>query len=122
MKHLKKNNKCQRHIACYEENFTVNIPEAGMYVVMEYIETNCNLRSMQYDSTFSIIKLIKESVEAIEFMHQEGIAHRDIHPSNIVYDVNQNRYVFVDYGLSCHSIKCHQTNNININIYCSKIK
>ncbi len=36
----------------------------------------------------------------VDAIHQEGFAHEDLAPSNILYDVNNNDFMLVDFGLA----------------------
>lgn len=39
-------------------------------------------------------------LDAVEFLHQNGICHRDIKPENIIIDRNKNFLKLIDFGLS----------------------
>lgn len=50
---------------------------------------------------FSIlIEIAQMTARAIKFLHQHGILHRDISPSNIIWEEEFNRPVLIDFGMA----------------------
>eukprot|EP01134_Creolimax_fragrantissima_P004429 CFRG4429T1 len=43
---------------------------------------------------------MKQLVEAIKYLHDSGVAHRDVKPENIVLDKSKNIVKLIDFGLS----------------------
>jgi len=39
--------------------------------------------------------------DTLSILHYHGYVHRDIKPNNIMVDVKNNRFVLIDFGLSC---------------------
>lgn len=48
-----------------------------------------------------IEKVINPIVRGLRFMHNRGIAHRDLKNENIMYDIVKQRDFIIDFGLSC---------------------
>ena len=68
-------------------------------IFMEYIQ-GLTLELIQ--TTPNKIKFIfDECLKIIKELHNVNILHRDIKPDNIKFDTENNRIVFVDFGLSC---------------------
>jgi serine/threonine protein kinase len=63
-----------------------------------------SLDSSQYKHNKSVEHvigtLLKQTLNGLSLMHNNGLYHRDIAIRNIVYDKNENRYRFIDFGLS----------------------
>lgn len=63
--------------------------EDGMpYMVMEFIHGGDTLRSYCKPDTLlpikQVVKLIRESADALDYAHEKGVLHRDIKPANIM--------------------------------------
>lgn len=46
--------------------------------------------------------MYEEIKKQLDFIHSKNIFHRDITPNNIIFDMNQNKFVLIDFGLSIH--------------------
>lgn len=55
-------------------------------------------------------KLIREIGSAISELWKAGIVHRDIKPGNIMYDVDNDRFVLVDLGIGYFIEDAHRDN------------
>lgn len=117
MEKLKISGQCNQYLVCYDSHFE---EDDKLYIVMEYLD-GCNLFDLSPDQGLKkkrpdiLLKFIKEVAEALEYMHNNGVAHKDIHPPNIVYDRRNNRYKLIDFGLSCTSVTCPNNSNYNVN-------
>jgi serine/threonine protein kinase len=74
------------------------------WLVLEYIEGN-HIDEYCQDANLShqqIVKLFITLCEALNFMHQRGVIHRDIKASNILINTNNNIHypVIIDFGIS----------------------
>lgn len=102
LKHLAKDG-CKRTILCFIEAFEDN---DIYYLVTEYVEGQS---LTTYIKTGSLtekeeISLIVQIAEAILYLHQAGIAHRDLKTDNIlVYSTNSHVLIkIIDFGFACN--------------------
>ena len=65
------------------------------YTLEQYME---NKTSIDFNTALNITTQISES---LDFLHTYSIAHRNIKPSNIMYDENNKRWKLIDYIISC---------------------
>ena len=73
-----------------------------IYVVMEYIEHELRdlMENIKYTFKISEIKcLMKQLIQAIEYLHSRSIIHRDLKTSNILYS-NKGILKVCDFGLA----------------------
>ena len=83
-----------RLLAYFDEN-------QEFYLVQEYIEGHTlaeELISGRRWSESQVIKLLQEVLEILEFVHRQGVIHRDIKPDNIIRRASDNKLVLVDFG------------------------
>jgi len=73
----------------------------GMCIVMEYVD------GVRLDEWLSIprsknirLRLAKELLGAVEYMHSKGIVHRDLKPGNILVTRNGENIKLIDLGLA----------------------
>jgi cell division control protein 7 len=43
---------------------------------------------------------MKALFEALQHLHVNNVIHRDIKPGNFLYDVKENKFMLVDFGLA----------------------
>jgi len=73
-----------------------------VYLVLEYIESEplrhyINENGIQLDLFFDVaIKCARN----LEYIHQMGVIHKDINPSNIMYDNNAKKLTIIDFNIS----------------------
>ncbi|MBD2534040.1 serine/threonine protein kinase [Nostoc flagelliforme FACHB-838] len=83
-----------RLLAYFDEN-------QEFYLVQEYIEGHTlaeELISGQRWSESQVIQLLQEVLQILEFVHRQGVIHRDIKPDNIIRRASDNKLVLVDFG------------------------
>ena len=81
-------------------NLKINKSEQFFYLVQEYISGQTLEEELAKQGNFSelkILKILREILPVLQFIHDKGIIHRDIKPSNIIrhYD---GRLFLLDFG------------------------
>jgi serine/threonine protein kinase, bacterial len=83
-----------RLLAYFDEN-------KEFYLVQEFIEGHTlseELVPHQRWSESEVIQMLLEVLNILEFVHREGVIHRDIKPDNIIRRTSDNKLVLVDFG------------------------
>ncbi|MBG1266277.1 serine/threonine protein kinase [Nostoc sp. WHI] len=83
-----------RLLAYFDEN-------QEFYLVQEYIEGHTLAEELIPGERWSesrVIQLLQEVLEILEFVHRQGVIHRDIKPDNIIRRASDNKLVLVDFG------------------------
>ena len=76
-------------------------PVIHLYLQMELCKP-FSLSSCIYTLNMSeSIKVIKEIVQGVKYLHGKHIVHRDIKPKNILFSLETNTIKLADFGLSC---------------------
>lgn len=91
---LGNHNQIPRLLAFFEEN-------SEFFIVQEFIEGN-NLRAelslgKQWDEN-QVIFLLRDILEVLEFVHQQGVIHRDLKPDNLIRRRTDRKIVLIDFG------------------------
>uniref|UniRef100_A0A0N5ASF7 non-specific serine/threonine protein kinase n=1 Tax=Syphacia muris TaxID=451379 RepID=A0A0N5ASF7_9BILA len=84
-----------------------------VFIVMDYFEHTSVKEMLASLTTREIIDYMKNLLIALAYLHRKGIIHRDVKPSNFLYDRKRNRFALVDFGL-CEDIKDGRTNYTHI--------
>lgn len=75
--------------------------EEEFYLVQEYINGDDLKKEIKEGETWSeyrVIQLLKEVLEILEFVHKEGIIHRDVNPKNLIRRKSDSKLVLIDFG------------------------
>lgn len=83
-----------RLLAYFDEN-------QEFYLVQEYIEGHTLAEELIPGKRWSesqVVQLLQEVLEILEFVHRQGVIHRDIKPDNIIRRASDNKLVLVDFG------------------------
>ena len=76
--------------------------QQAFYLIQEYIEGNnltAELGSQKYWQETAVINLLKEILTIVQFVHSQGIIHRDIKPDNLIRRKQDNQLFLIDYGV-----------------------
>jgi serine/threonine-protein kinase len=94
LERLGSHDQIPRLLAYFDEN-------QEFFLVQEYVEghplTN-ELISGQRWSENQVLQMLQEVLGILEFVHQQGVIHRDIKPDNIIRRASDNKLVLVDFG------------------------
>ncbi|MBR8840963.1 MAG: protein kinase [Stigonema ocellatum SAG 48.90 = DSM 106950] len=91
---LGKHDKIPQLLAYFEEN-------QEFYLVQEFIQGHDLTQELPLGKQLSeafVIKLLKETLEVLAFVHQHKVIHRDIKPSNIRRRQEDGKIVLIDFG------------------------
>ncbi|MEH2215679.1 MAG: serine/threonine protein kinase [Nostoc sp.] len=91
---LGNHDRIPRLLAYFDEN-------QEFYLVQEYIEGHTLAEELLLGKRWSesqVIQLLQEVLEILEFVHRQGVIHRDIKPDNIIRRASDNKLVLVDFG------------------------
>lgn len=106
---------CKPDLLCYHDSFKDLFPHPvyGDYVPSLFILTNefpnsINLKKFKDNHkdankllhTFSLLKIFRNLLSALFFLHKIKIAHADIKPENILIDKDLHIQL-IDFGISC---------------------
>ncbi|MBE9004087.1 protein kinase [Fortiea sp. LEGE XX443] len=94
LEHLGNHDQIPRLLAYFDEN-------QEFFLVQEYIEGHPltdELISRQRWSESQVLQMLQEVLAILEFVHQQGVIHRDIKPDNIIRRASDNKLVLVDFG------------------------
>ncbi|MBN4006483.1 serine/threonine protein kinase [Nostoc sp. LPT] len=83
-----------RLLAYFDEN-------QEFYLVQEYIQGHTLAEELIPGKRWSesqVVQLLQEVLEILEFVHRQGVIHRDIKPDNIIRRASDNKLVLVDFG------------------------
>ncbi|AFY47465.1 putative transmembrane sensor domain protein [Nostoc sp. PCC 7524] len=75
--------------------------EAEFYLVQEYIighPLSRELPSGKGISETTVIKIVKQLLQILVFVHENSVIHRDIKPSNIIRRHSDHKLVLIDFG------------------------
>jgi serine/threonine-protein kinase len=79
----------------------------GLFLVQEYIDGQTYQSLLKQNKTFSeaeAIQLLRDLLPAIEYIHSQGIIHRDISPDNIIWSQQKDKPVLIDFGIAKNAV------------------
>ncbi|MBD2535602.1 serine/threonine protein kinase [Nostoc flagelliforme FACHB-838] len=72
------------------------------FLVQELIEGNVLCSELLLNHPWSesqVVQLLREILEILDFVHSNGVIHRDVKPNNIIRRQQDNKLVLVDFGI-----------------------
>jgi serine/threonine protein kinase len=80
--------------------------EQQFYLVQEYIEGRSLYEEVQARSSgkeqrlseIEVISIIRDVLNVLDFVHSEGVIHRDLKPDNIIRRNHDRKLVLIDFG------------------------
>ena len=91
------------------------------YLVQEFIKGHCLSAELQPGKPWAetqVIELLQEVLGILDFVHSQGLIHRDVKPSNIMRRDRDNRLLLIDFGAVkpiCNQLLEEQRNAFKLN-------
>lgn len=73
-----------------------------VYLVLEYVEA-LSLREQMLDQGMDLdqfYEIATQALKALEHVHVNHVIHKDINPSNLLWDANQKKLTLIDFNIS----------------------
>ena len=75
--------------------------EEKFYLVQQYIKGQTLVQKLitaQAWTESQVIELLKDGLNVLQFIHSQGVIHRDVKPDNLIRRDSDNKLVLVDFG------------------------
>ena len=105
LKQISGNPVCNKYMSCYYNYFIDN--QKTMVLVTDFISGESlqkiivNQVKHKNFSTPRLLQLMTYLAEAVDYIHNNGVAHQNIKPSNIILDKTDGRLKLIDFAFSC---------------------
>ncbi len=83
--------------------YQVRKQDRNLFILMEYLDSDIMkaIKTKSYLFTPSnIIEVIKKAGEGLAYVHDNGIIHKDVNPSNILISYSLDKIKITDFGLA----------------------
>jgi DNA ligase 1 len=96
---------CNEYAICYIDGYSI---DDNYRLVMNYIEGYDLYKppSMSIEEINNDDKIIFDLIIGLDLFHTLGIAHQDIKLDNVMYDIKNKKYKYIDWGLNCIKNLC----------------
>lgn len=64
------------------------------------------LNDDNFDGGIFLLKITYTLLKAVNFMHQQGVAHLDLKPGNVIINLSKEKVQLIDFGLACMTESC----------------
>jgi len=98
-------NVCKNYATCFVESIE---NDQGMFIVMDFVEGTDMLNIMFNPKLIELkdrrplgYQVMKDLILAVHNIHSMGLAHQDIKPANVMYNVATGKSKLIDFGLAC---------------------
>ena len=82
--------------------FDAGEDQGMLFLAFEFVEGNDLAARLEKGPSLSlreVLRIVRQTAEALDYAHHQGIVHRDIKPSNILLDA-QGRVKVADFGIA----------------------
>ncbi len=107
LQQLGNHDQIPRLLAYFEDN-------NQFYLVQELIEGHSLSRELVKGRKLSqsqVMAILNEILSILQFVHSQGVIHRDIKPDNLIRRISDNKLVLIDFG-AIKQIRNQSTTNI----------
>lgn len=83
--------------------YKIKKQDRNFFILMEYLDSDLLKAIKAKKHIFtpdSIIEIVKKSGEGLNYVHENGIIHKDVNPSNILISYSLDKIKFTDFGLA----------------------
>jgi len=94
LERLGRHDQIPQLLAYFEEN-------EEFYLVQEFVEghpLNDALVEGVHFSEWQVVALLDDVLSVLEFVHSQGVIHRDVKPENLIRRDRDGRFVLIDFG------------------------
>ncbi len=79
------------------------LPDGTPYMVMEYVEGRTLAQALLAEGPLPppvAVRVLSQVASALEAAHRNGVIHRDLRPSNVLWEAETGRAVLSDFGIA----------------------
>ena len=73
---------------------------AGHCIILEYLPDIIPFRDLVGTQPPQFHELVQQSLAVLKYIHSQGVSHGDLHSENLVWDVDRQRVVLIDFDRS----------------------
>ena len=81
------------------------------FILMEYCPINLSEKNFRHPPK-TILIIFAQIISAVTYMHERGIAHGDLNPTNLLYSATEHHVKICDFG-SVLDVRYDSTKNIS---------